>query len=229
MLRQAFPEVAQGDEFEQLRKRFLSLYSERLAQDTALFAGCDTVLDTLARRNIAWGIVTNKPAFLTGPLLEALGLAQRAGCVVSGDTLAERKPHPAPLLHAAQLLALPPQQCIYVGDAQRDVQSAHAAGMQVLLALYGYLGPDDQPDTWQADAQIQSPRGNPAVAERMSTPAAAAWPVVSSPLPAPLAASAGPLHWPPRATAPSWCSSVATSSSCRDCMRKSSSSRPASH
>jgi N-acetyl-D-muramate 6-phosphate phosphatase len=157
MLKQAFPEVAQGDEFEQLRKRFLSLYSERLAQDTALFAGCDTVLDTLAEENIAWGIVTNKPAFLTEPLLKALGLAQRAGCVVSGDTLPERKPHPAPLLHAAQLLALPPQQCVYVGDAQRDVQSARAAGMQVLLALYGYLGPDDRPDTWQADAQIQSP------------------------------------------------------------------------
>jgi 2-phosphoglycolate phosphatase len=159
MLRQAFPEIPQGDEFEALRKRFLSLYSQRLAQDTALFAGCDTVLDTLAQMDMTWGIVTNKPAFLTEPLLKSLQLAQRAGCVVSGDTLAERKPHPAPLLHAAQLLALPPQQCIYVGDAQRDVQSARAAGMQVLLALYGYLGPDDQPDTWQADAQIQSPLG----------------------------------------------------------------------
>jgi phosphoglycolate phosphatase len=157
MLKQAFPEIPQGEEFEALRTRFLALYSDRLAQDTALFAGYDTVLDTLAQQDIAWGIVTNKPAFLTEPLLKAVGLAQRAGCVVSGDTLPERKPHPAPLLHAAKLLALPPQQCIYVGDAQRDVQSAHAAGMKVLLALYGYLGPDDQPETWQADAQIQSP------------------------------------------------------------------------
>jgi N-acetyl-D-muramate 6-phosphate phosphatase len=157
MLRQAFPEIPQGEQFEQLRKRFLTLYSERLAQDTALFDGCATVLDALAQDNIAWGIVTNKPAFLTGPLLQALDLAQRAGCVVSGDTLPERKPHPAPLLHAAQLLALPPQQCVYVGDAQRDMQSAHAAGMRALLALYGYLGPDDQPETWQADAQIRSP------------------------------------------------------------------------
>jgi phosphoglycolate phosphatase len=157
MLRQAFPEVAAGDEFEALRQRFLSLYGSRLTQETALFTGCDAVLDTLAQKNISWGIVTNKPAFLTEPLLAALGLAQRAACVVSGDTLAERKPHPAPLLHAAKLLAVAPQQCIYVGDAQRDVQSAHAAGMRVLLALYGYLGPQDQPDTWQADAQIQSP------------------------------------------------------------------------
>jgi N-acetyl-D-muramate 6-phosphate phosphatase len=157
MLKQAFPEIPQGEEFEALRTRFLALYSDRLAQDTALFAGCGAVLDSLAQQDIAWGIVTNKPAFLTEPLLKALDLAQRAACVVSGDTLPERKPHPAPLLHAAQLLALPPQQCIYVGDAQRDVQSAHAAGMKVLLALYGYLGPDDQPETWQADAQIQSP------------------------------------------------------------------------
>jgi N-acetyl-D-muramate 6-phosphate phosphatase len=157
MLKQAFPDIPQGDAFEQLRTRFLSLYSARIAQETVLFPGCDTVLDALAQQGIAWGIVTNKPAFLTEPLLKALDLAQRAGCVVSGDTLAERKPHPAPLLHAAQLLALPPQQCVYVGDAQRDVQSAHAAGMQVLLALYGYLGPEDQPDSWQADVQIRSP------------------------------------------------------------------------
>ncbi|MEO8309219.1 MAG: phosphoglycolate phosphatase [Pseudomonadota bacterium] len=157
MLKQAFPQVAQGNEFEQLRERFLALYSQHLAQETALFPGCDTVLQTLAVKGMAWGIVTNKPAFLTEPLLKALHLAQRAGCVVSGDTLPQRKPHPAPLLHAAGLLALPPQQCVYVGDAQRDVQSAHAADMQVLLAMYGYLGPDDQPETWQADAQIQSP------------------------------------------------------------------------
>jgi N-acetyl-D-muramate 6-phosphate phosphatase len=157
MLKQAFPDIPQGAEFEQLRTRFLALYSARIAQETALFPGCDTVLDTLAQQGIAWGIVTNKPAFLTEPLLKALDLAQRAGCVVSGDTLAERKPHPAPLLHAAQLLALPPRQCVYVGDAQRDVQSARAAGMQVLLALYGYLGPEDQPDSWQADVQIHSP------------------------------------------------------------------------
>jgi N-acetyl-D-muramate 6-phosphate phosphatase len=156
LLRLAFPEFS-GDPFERLRQRFLDLYGARLAQDTALFEGCGTVLDTLAQQGIAWGIVTNKPAFLTGPLLAALGLAQRAACVVSGDTLAERKPHPAPLLHAAKLLSLPPTQCIYVGDAERDVQSARAAGMPVLLALYGYLGPDDRPDAWQPDAQIQSP------------------------------------------------------------------------
>lgn len=156
LLRLAFPELA-GDDFERMRERYLSLYKSRLTQETSLFEGCATVLDALARQGILWGVVTNKPAFLTEPLLAALGLAQRAGCIVSGDTLTERKPHPAPLLHAARQLALPPQQCIYVGDAERDVQSARAAGMSVLLALYGYLGPEDKPDIWQPDAQIKSP------------------------------------------------------------------------
>jgi N-acetyl-D-muramate 6-phosphate phosphatase len=156
LMKLAFPDL-QGDQFERLRQNFLDLYSARLAVDTRLFEGCAAVLDTLAQRAIAWGVVTNKPAFLTNPLLATLGLTPRAGCVVSGDTLPERKPHPAPLLHAARLLSLPPEKCIYVGDAERDVQSARAAGMPVLLAMYGYLGPDDRPDAWQPDAQIQSP------------------------------------------------------------------------
>jgi phosphoglycolate phosphatase len=77
--------------------------------------------------------------------------------VVSGDTLPQRKPHPAPLLLAASQLSLPPQQCLYIGDAERDVQSARAAGMPVLVARYGYLGPDDDPDSWQPDAHIDAP------------------------------------------------------------------------
>ena len=156
LLRLAFPGLS-GDDFEQMRARYLALYEARLTQATALFEGCSTVLDSLAQQGMAWGVVTNKPAFLTQPLLVALGLAQRAGCIVSGDTLPERKPHPAPLLHAARQLGIAPGHCLYVGDAERDVQSARAAGMPVLLALYGYLGPDDRPDAWQPDAQIHSP------------------------------------------------------------------------
>jgi N-acetyl-D-muramate 6-phosphate phosphatase len=156
LLHLAFPELA-GNDFEAMRARFLSLYEARLTQDTALFDGCAAVLEALGQQGLAWGVVTNKPAFLTQPLLVALGLAQRAGCIVSGDTLPERKPHPAPLLHAARQLGIPPQHCVYVGDAERDVQSARSAGMPVLLALYGYLGPNDRPDAWQPDAQIRSP------------------------------------------------------------------------
>jgi 2-phosphoglycolate phosphatase len=144
--------------FEQLRERFLALYNERVARDTQLFDGAVEVLEAIEATQRRWGIVTNKPTFLTTPLLKAIGIGLRAGCVIAGDTLPERKPHPAPLLHAAALLGLQPQECLYIGDAERDIQSARAAGMPVLLATYGYLGPDDAPQSWLADGEIDSLR-----------------------------------------------------------------------
>ena len=156
LIRLGFPDLS-GTALETLRLRLLELYSAQLAVGTQLFAGCQQVLDQLAARGMPWGIVTNKPAFLTTPLLAALGLDRVAGCVVSGDTLPQRKPHPAPLLLAAQQLSLSPAQCLYVGDAERDVQASRAAGMPVLVARYGYLGPDDDPVGWHPDGQIDSP------------------------------------------------------------------------
>jgi phosphoglycolate phosphatase len=123
LIRLGFPDVS-GSALETLRLRLLELYGQQLAVGTQLFEGCREVLDTLASRQLRWGIVTNKPGFLTEPLLMELGLNSEAGCVVSGDTLAERKPHPAPLLHAAAQLAVPPESCLYVGDAERDVQAS---------------------------------------------------------------------------------------------------------
>jgi len=156
LIRLGFPQLS-DQPLETLRLRLLEIYSGHLAHGTRLFEGCQQVLDQLAQRRMRWGIVTNKPAFLTLPLLATLKLDSLAGCVVSGDTLPERKPHPAPLLHAAGLLHLAPAQCLYVGDAQRDVQSARAAGMPVLVARYGYLGPDDDPVSWLPDGHIDSP------------------------------------------------------------------------
>jgi phosphoglycolate phosphatase len=156
LIRLGFPDLT-GAPLETLRMRLLDLYAQQLAIGTTLFAGCRQVLDTLAARNLVWGIVTNKPGFLTGPLLAELGLAAEAGCVVSGDTLPQRKPHPAPLLLAASQLSLPAANCLYVGDAERDVQASRAAGMPVLVARYGYLGPDDDPDSWRPDAHIDTP------------------------------------------------------------------------
>lgn len=157
LIRLGFPDLS-GDALEQLRLRLLDLYSERLAVGTQLFDGCRDVLDTLAARGMGWGIVTNKPGYLTEPLLKQLGLLQEAGSVVSGDTLPERKPHPAPLLLAATQMKLEPAHCLYVGDAERDVQAAKAAGMPVLVARYGYLGPEDDPYAWQPDALIDRPQ-----------------------------------------------------------------------
>jgi phosphoglycolate phosphatase len=157
LIRLGFPDLS-GTALETLRLRLLELYGQQLALGTHLFEGCRQVLDTLAGRGLPWGIVTNKPGFLTTPLLAELGLGTQAGCVVSGDTLPQRKPHPAPLLHAAAQLAMPAEACVYVGDAERDVQASRAAGMPVLVARYGYLGPDDDPDRWQPDAQIDRPQ-----------------------------------------------------------------------
>jgi 2-phosphoglycolate phosphatase len=156
LIRLGFPDVDPPLQ-ERLRLRLLDLYAERLADGTQLFDGCRQVLDELRARGLGWGIVTNKPGFLTEPLLAQLGLAAEAGCIVSGDTLPQRKPHPAPLLLAASQLSVPANACLYVGDAERDVQASRAAGMPVLVARYGYLGPDDDPYQWAPDAMIDEP------------------------------------------------------------------------
>ena len=151
-----FPE-ADPERFALLKRRFLDLYGARLATQTRLFEGMDSVLLELSRRGLAAGIVTNKPGRLTGALLEQLGLRACFACVVSGDTLKERKPHPLPMLHAAKLAGAAPDACIYVGDAQRDVQAAHAAGMRALVAVYGYLRADEDWAAWGGDGFIKRP------------------------------------------------------------------------
>jgi len=140
-----------------MRMRLLSIYRRQLAKHTQLFEGGDEMLTEIERRGIAWGIVTNKPGWLTDPLLIEVNLHKRARAVVSGDTLAERKPHPLPLLHAAATLGVEPAHCVYVGDAERDMQAAQAAGMYALVAGFGYLGDDDRADTWFSHGWLHTP------------------------------------------------------------------------
>jgi len=156
LVQQGFPDAG-GMEYERLRQRYLAIYREALAVETHLFPGFGAVLDALDADSVPWGIVTNKPGWLTDPLLAALGLADRAAAVVSGDTLPERKPHPAPLLHAARRIGREPGEFVYVGDAERDIRAARAAGMLALVACFGYLGPDDDPEQWQPDGMIDTP------------------------------------------------------------------------
>ncbi len=156
LIRFAFGEP-EGERYESLRARFLEFYSGALAVHTRLFDGFERVLDAVESAGMRWGIVTNKPGWLTDPLLAQLGLAPRCGCVVSGDTLAERKPHPLPLLHAAGLLGLAPGDCVYLGDAERDVQAARNAGMIPLVAGFGYLGKGENPEAWQPEAIFARP------------------------------------------------------------------------
>jgi 2-phosphoglycolate phosphatase len=140
-----------------LRDRYLALYESRLATATQLFDGMSDVLDSLEQQDMRWGVVTNKPAFLTEPLLAALDLLGRCACVVSGDTLPERKPHPGPLLHAAAIMGMNSGQAMYVGDSDRDIAAGKAAGMTTVAAAYGFVPPGDDPDRWAADHKIRHP------------------------------------------------------------------------
>jgi phosphoglycolate phosphatase len=141
-------------EFKTLRDSFLKHYAAEICVDTRLFPGMDELLAGLEARGLRWGIVTNKSTNLTRLLVKALGLETRAACVVCGDTTPHLKPNPASLLHAARELALPPGECVYLGDDLRDVQAARAAGMRSVAAGWGY-GRDLL--TWQADAVIGHP------------------------------------------------------------------------
>lgn len=144
--------------YSDLQKRFLALYQDNITRETELFEGMEDVLSALEKENITWGIVTNKPAFLTEPLLEQLNLSHRAGCIVSADTTPFSKPHPAPMLYACELIKHQPEHCLYIGDAKRDIDAGKNANMQTVTALYGYLSDQDDPDSWLADAVIKHPR-----------------------------------------------------------------------
>ena len=138
--------------------RFLALYAANLCRHTRLFDGMPALLDALAERKLEWGIVTNKWRAYAEPLMQALDPDGRAACVVSGDSTANAKPHPQPLLHACQLLGRAPADCVYVGDARNDVIAARRAGMRSVVALYGYIPAGDDPLSWRADALIEHPR-----------------------------------------------------------------------
>jgi phosphoglycolate phosphatase len=150
--------VAPGHEtYEALRLAFLEHYAAALCVETVLFAEVAAMLDALEARSLRWGIVTNKAERYTHPLLAALGLDARAGAIVCGDTTPHAKPHPAPLLLAAERLGVAPERCVYVGDAERDVAAGIAAGMPTIVARYGYIEPQDEPAGWPADGFIDSP------------------------------------------------------------------------
>lgn len=144
-------------EFAALREEFLQCYEAGLARTTQLFPGVLPMLDAIERRGLAWGIVTNKHTRFTSGVVAALSLSPRAGVVVSGDTTPHAKPHPAPLLHAAQALGVAPKACVYVGDDLRDVEAGRAAGMATIVAGYGYMGQGSDPRQWPATGWIDTP------------------------------------------------------------------------
>lgn len=143
-------------EWEILKETFLDYYAAGLAVHTRLFDGAEDALAGIEDRGLRWGVVTNKVTRFTLPLLDHLGIAKRAGVIVCGDTTPQTKPHPAPLLHAANEIGIDAASCVYVGDAPRDVAAARAAGMAALVASYGYIASDVSPRAWAPDGLIAS-------------------------------------------------------------------------
>lgn len=144
-------------DFVKLRDQFLAVYQNHLCVETKLFPKINKALSFIEENNLRWGIVTNKPGWLTEPLLKQLNLFDRAACVVSGDTIEKRKPHPEPMWHACKLLNCQSEQCVYIGDAERDIEAGKRAGMHTLIAMYGYIARTDTPQNWGADATINNP------------------------------------------------------------------------
>lgn len=158
LLRLGFGIKPGDDGFEQMRSEFLGNYTERICHDTCLFPGITELLDELEARQLPWGIVTNKPARFTQPLMQLLDLDKRAACIISADQASHPKPHPAPLLAASKQIAIAPAECIYLGDDHRDVAASLAAGMLPIIANYGYLGNGEPPEAWGAKYHIDRPQ-----------------------------------------------------------------------
>lgn len=145
-------------DFAKLRTYFLDLYQKHLADSmTTFFPNMENVLQYLDQNEIPWGIVTNKLTRHTQALLKSLRLDHRPACVICGDSLSTFKPDPAPILHACQLLKQRPTDCLYVGDSETDVIASKAAGTKSLVALYGYIGQEENPYAWNADGYVKDP------------------------------------------------------------------------
>ncbi|REL26594.1 phosphoglycolate phosphatase [Thalassotalea euphylliae] len=144
-------------DYEQLRAEFLDYYQHHIAVHTTLYPGIETLIEALDANQIPWGIVTNKPIGLTSLLLPHFPLLDSAGSVLGGDSLAQRKPHPAPLLKAAEEIGIAPEHCIYVGDAPRDIEASNAAGMYSIIANWGYIPAEANTQQWHAQMSCDHP------------------------------------------------------------------------
>jgi len=155
ILRCAFPDIDDAA-LVALMPRYLELYQVMMAERTRPFEGVDELLSSLESQGIRWGVVTNKPGFLTDDLLVRIGWAPRAAAVVSGDTLPVKKPDPAPVLLACERAGLDPSRCLFVGDDRRDVMAGAAAGLYTVAVRWGYLDGGD-PSEWNADLVVDHP------------------------------------------------------------------------
>lgn len=156
LLRASLDMLPEHPEYDTYRRQFLQDYEAEMTLLTTLFPGVPQLLGTLKQHGYGWGIVTNKMEYLALPLIKHLGLHAECLVTVGGDTVGHAKPHPAPLLHAAQQAGADPAHCIYVGDDERDIVAGRAAGMRTVAAAWGYCSLAEVA-SWQADAIAHTP------------------------------------------------------------------------
>ncbi len=150
---------ANHPQHEGLKQAFLDEYQQNFKKDTVLFEGINPMLEALRDQGYVWGIITNKHERFTDRLVPTLGFSVPPAVVVSGDTTAEAKPSTLPMLHACAALGVAPEDCLYVGDALRDIEAGRNAGMKTVLVNWGYFTADEQPDAWGADWRIDTAMG----------------------------------------------------------------------
>lgn len=157
LIQQAFPDIEDEHTLLSLRARLVDYYQQHIVWHTQIYPGLEKLLAQLASKQIPWGVVSNKPESLTREIMQRLNFSYAASAIVGGDTLKVAKPHPEPLLLAAEHCQIAPQHCLYIGDHHRDVAAAKAAGMTAVAVSYGYISSDDNPHTWGADWVVDSP------------------------------------------------------------------------
>jgi phosphoglycolate phosphatase len=150
-------------DFEVKKTEYLDIYETVFTNNPILLPGIGELLDMLDACGVKWGIVTNKPRRFSVDLTKAVdmgdkSLFERSACLLCGDDAAQPKPAPDTLLMACKETVTQPSECIYVGDAERDVQAGRAAGMKTVVALFGYIAETDKPFEWNADILIKAPK-----------------------------------------------------------------------
>ncbi|MGZ8135728.1 MAG: HAD family hydrolase [Methylococcaceae bacterium] len=157
MIKASLGDTVNDEAQAEILETLLNFYQNNIAEHSLFFSGILDTLDIIEAQGLKWGVVTNKRERFTQPLMDALNLTNRAACIISGDTTAHPKPHVEPMLAACKQANVNPQECVYIGDASHDIIAGKNAQMKTLAALYGYLKPGDAPETWGADALIESP------------------------------------------------------------------------
>lgn len=157
LLELGFKEQLSSFDFMQLRQEFLAYYEQNIAAHTHLYTGIVELLTYLEANNIPWGIVTNKPEYLTLKLLPYFPEFKQCQVIVGGDTLPQRKPAPEPLLYACEQMKVDPKKTLYIGDAPRDIEAGNSANMTTIIALWGYIKNRSDCDCWLGDFSCESP------------------------------------------------------------------------